>query len=211
MMPNAVGQEQLSQSVVQEHQRDRVLIAATAVFAKRSYTATTVDHLVAASKISFSTFYELFRGKEDCFLAAYERTVASAQERIVAGVSADDPPAKRVLTVLSGLVEALVADPLGARLVLVESQVAGPAPVARHEILLNSIPPELKVLRETSAIASELPEAFETATVGGVDWLLKQRISQGDIDDRETLLGQLAEIVLEPYLGGSETEALLER
>ena len=168
MMPNALRGEQLSQSVVREHQRDRVLRAATEVFAKRSYPATTVDHLIGAAKVSFSTFYDLFGGKEDCFLGAYELAVASAYERIEESLPADGSPAEKVLATLRGLANSIAADQMAARLVLVEAQVAGPAPVARHEALLKDLAPRLEVLRDTTSSSSSCRQPSRRRRLAGL-------------------------------------------
>ena len=208
-MPNAVSRERLSPTVLLEQKRGRVVTAAIGVFAKRSYPATTVSHIVAAAKIGVAAFYALFESKADCFLAAYDRTVASARERIEATLPVEGSQPEKVLAALRGLVELVDADPMSARLVLVESQAAGPAAIARHEANLKALEPKLELLRKSSPVAAELPQTFEVAILGGVVWFLQQRIVLGEVDDPAALLRQLAEIVLEPYLGRSETEALL--
>jgi AcrR family transcriptional regulator len=209
LMSGAGMDERRSRTASPEDQRDDVMTAAIGVFAKRSYVATTVDHIVAAAKIGVGTFYALFEDKGDCFLAAYDRTVASARERIDPTLPVDGSQPERVLTALRGLAELIAADPMSARLVLEEAQTAGPAALARHEANLDALVPELELLRESSPVAAELPQTLDMATLGGVVWFLQQRIAGGEVDDPAALLRQLAEIVLEPYIGRSETEALL--
>src|SRR3954468_9595901 len=83
------GKERVPKEVMAEHQRERVLGAAVEVFAKRGYPGTTVDHIVSAAKIGVGNFYNLFGGKEECFLQAYDRTVEWARAEMEAAVPAE--------------------------------------------------------------------------------------------------------------------------
>jgi AcrR family transcriptional regulator len=191
------------------HQRDRVLTAAAEIVAKRGYNSTTVDHIVSAAGIGVGTFYELFGNKEDCFLQAYERVIAEGRERIAAAVPPDRPWAEQVYAALGAVLTTIASRPLDARLALVEVQTAGPAALARHEQTLDALVPALRAGRRSSPLASELPAMLETAISGGVVWLLQQRIAEGQVDDIEPLLPELARIVIEPYFGEAEAERLI--
>src|SRR5215207_7931370 len=85
----AVGKRRISKDVVAEHQRLRVLTAATEVFARRGYQSATVDQIVGAARIGVGSFYVLFEGKEDCFLRLYDLIVAEAEERIAAAAAGE--------------------------------------------------------------------------------------------------------------------------
>jgi AcrR family transcriptional regulator len=209
LMPVPADRQPLPREVMAEHQRDRVIAAAIEVFAKRGYPATTVDHIVAAARIGVGSFYALFDGKPDCFLAAYDRIVAESRERIEASLPAGAEQPQKVCSALHTLLELIGAEPLRARLVLVEAQTAGPEALARYEASLDRIVPELRRCRAASPVAAELPQTLEVATLGGVVWFLQQRIVLGEIGDAPTLLPELAEIVLEPYVGREESERLL--
>jgi AcrR family transcriptional regulator len=191
------------------HQRDRVLAAAAEVIAKRGYNATTVDHIVAAAGIGVGTFYSLFANKEDCFLQAYERIVARGRERVAAALHLGMPWPEQACAALSALLEMIAARPLEARLALVEAQTAGPVALARHAETLRSIDPFLAEARRSSPLADQLPGTLETALVGGVLWLLQQRIVMGEAAGIEALLPELAGIVIEPYFGEAEVQRCL--
>jgi AcrR family transcriptional regulator len=64
------GRHGLPRDVVAAHQRERLLAATIELVAKRGYRGTSIDHIVKAAKVGYVAFYELFEGKEDCFLAA---------------------------------------------------------------------------------------------------------------------------------------------
>jgi len=206
-MPVPVGREELSREVRERHQRDRVLDAATAVFAKRGYLGATVDHIIASAGIGVGSFYQLFDGKEDCFQQAYDRVVSDARERLRKEVPADGTPATQVCMGLRLLVDMLRADPLRTRLALAEVQAAGPNAVARHQENLDEAIPSLLGCRRESRFGDELPASLEHAIVGGVAWLLHHRLVTGDLG-RDDLFPELAGIVLGPYFGEAEAARL---
>ena len=179
------------------------------VFAKRGYQATTVDHVVAAAKIGVGSFYALFDGKQDCFLAAYDRIVADARLRIGDALPAEGSWPEQACAALQAGLELIAAEPLRARLVLIESQTAGPAGLARYEGSIDELVPLLRRGRESSPVAEELPPTLEVAILGGLLWFLQQRIALGELERIERFLPDVAEIAIEPYLGRARTERLL--
>src|SRR3977135_2675206 len=66
------GPHGLSREEVEVSQRARLLQAATEAVAELGYVKTTVADVLARAGVSRATFYQLFRDKEDCFLAAYQ-------------------------------------------------------------------------------------------------------------------------------------------
>ena len=78
------GRHRLPREVVARSQRDRLLEAAIRVVAEKGYAALTIGDLTGAAGVSRTTFYELFDGKEDCFLAAYDNAVDALVRRVTA-------------------------------------------------------------------------------------------------------------------------------
>src|SRR5690349_14835356 len=54
------------------NQLERLYGAMVASVADKGYAATTVGDLLELSGVSRSSFYDLFRDKEDCFLATFD-------------------------------------------------------------------------------------------------------------------------------------------
>lgn len=204
-----VGRDRVSQELVESHQRDRVLDAATGVFAKRGYTNTTIDHIVAAARIGVGSFYALFDGKEDCFAQVFDRVVERGRARLTDAIPVDAPWEEQAVAVLRALLELIAAEPHAARIALVEVQTAGPESLVRYEDLLDSLTPLLKKARGLSGQGAELPETFEDATIAGVAWLLQQRLVAGELDDLDNLLSDLVGILVEPYVGEDRAATLL--
>jgi AcrR family transcriptional regulator len=211
LTPSPIGQEPFPREVVVEHQRDRVLQAAIEVFAKRGYRGATVGTLVSAARVGVNSFYSLFEGKEDCFLAVYDKVVAESRQRMAAAANLEPSWPQQAATALRTLLELIEEKPLAARVALIEVHSAGPLARARHERDLDTVADLLRAGREHSSVATELPGTLEYATVGGLAWLLQQRIAGGEAAEISRLLPEVLEIVVEPYLGATATAALIER
>lgn len=195
------GRHRLAPEVRAEHQRERVLDAAISVFAERGYQGTTIDNVVAAAKVGVGTFYELFDNKADCFVQAYERIVVDARERVLAAIPTEAGWPEQACAALRALLGLIEAEPVRARVALVEVQTAGPEALTRHEQTVDSVIPLLARGRAENPELAELPSHLEEAIVGGLAWLLQQRLAQGEFEGAEAHLPDVLEIAVVPYVG----------
>lgn len=210
-MPSAIGRDPFPREVVVAHQRERVIQGAIEVFAKRGYRGATVGNLVSTAKVGVNSFYALFPGKEECFLAVYDQIVAESRERMAAATPVEAEWPERAAAVLRALLELIEEQPLAARIALVEVHTAGPVARSHHERDLDQVAALLRAARQYSAVPDELPDTLEYATVGGLAWLLQQRIASGEAAGIAKLLPEVLEIVVEPYLGEAATAELIDR
>lgn len=206
-----IGQKPLPREVVEEHQRRRIALAACEVFATRGYRATTIDHIVAAAQVGVGSFYSLFEGKQECFLYLYEAIVADAREQLAKAAPQDVSWAEAVGAVLQKLLLTIAAEPLRARIVFVEAQTAGPAAEERYAETMAEPARLLRQGRTRRERGAELPAGLEAATVAGVAWLIQQRLVSERSEEVPALLPEVAEIVLEPYLGEGEAAGAIGR
>ena len=79
-----LGRHGLAPDVVAAHQRERLFNATVDLVAKRGYRNTSIDHIVKSARVGYVAFYDLFEGKEDCFLAAFDRIVAETADALTA-------------------------------------------------------------------------------------------------------------------------------
>lgn len=205
-MPPALAREsvekrQVSRKVRSAERREQVLGRMTDVFAKRGYQAATVDHLIAGGKISMGGFYKEFEGKEDAFLAVYDRVMAELGARLEEAVPTGADWATRAAVGLRTVVEFASEKPLAARVVLLEAQTGGELALGRFTATLKRVAGFLRAGRTQGSVAQTLPESFEDATTNGLAWLLQSRLAKGRIDDPAELWPRMAKMALEPYLG----------
>lgn len=198
------GRHGLPANVVAEHQRARLLGATIELVAKRGYRGTSVDQIVKAAKVGYVAFYELFDGKEGCFLAAFEQIASETRSELSAAVSSEASWPEQICAALSSLVESIAADPARGRVGLVEVQAAGPAAFARYQEAIDGAIPKLREGRAYRPEAAVLSDTLEEATIGGIAWIFQRRLVRGEAAKIAGLLGEVIQIALAPYLGEAE-------
>ncbi|HWB69686.1 MAG TPA: TetR/AcrR family transcriptional regulator [Solirubrobacterales bacterium] len=173
----------------------------TPVFAKRGFRATTVDDLLSAGGVGVSNFYSLFDGKEDCFVAAFDRVVAGVRARILDELEGAEDWAEGAYIALRRVLRTVLEEPLEARLVLVEAQSAGAGPIGRYNALLDEAVALVAGARELYPAARELPASFEQTAVSGLVFYLQQCLVRPAGSSLEELLAETSDLLLLPIVG----------
>lgn len=200
-MRPAPGRYQLSREFIAHHQQARIVVALAEEVAVKGYRAVTVADIVRRAGIARNTFYDNFASKEACFLAAQDHAVGEALRRVVEAATEVDSWPARVDAGLAAFLGYVASDPALARTCIVEALSAGPAAVARYEESLQAFIPLFRVGRTISPHGEDLPDTLEETVIGGVFWIVYQRIILGEAEQIEQLRPELVEFSLTPYIG----------
>jgi AcrR family transcriptional regulator len=201
-----VGKTRISREALARRQRERILTAATEVFAKRGFQATTLDNIIGAAGIGVGSFYAHFDGKEDCLMQVCESISARVRDRVAAVTPPGASWAQRACAGIQGTLSLAVDEPLAARVLVLEAQTGGPQVLARCGEAIDAIAAFLREGRSEGTVDRSLPASFDEATASGLVWLLQGRLARGDVTGIEPLFGEMARIALEPYLGSERAE-----
>jgi AcrR family transcriptional regulator len=183
-------------------QRERILDAAERLIAAHGCAGTSIEALVKEAGVSSVTFYEFFDGKEECFVAAFDRAVeGGAEELMRIAAAAEFSWPEQIATGLRVAIELIAVEPERARLCLVEAQTGGPQLSIHFEATLDRVAAKLRQGRTLATAPPDLPATHEEATAGALTWLLRERLETGDAEGLEELYPQLVDIALAPYLG----------
>jgi AcrR family transcriptional regulator len=211
--PAKAGEQAPLSGTLAASQRERMLDAAEALIGERGCSGASIEAIVKAAGVSSVTFYEHFEDKEACFVAAFDRAVVETgaalriamQEQVGEGEEgAAGTWREQVAGTLRALLVAVAAEPARARLCLVEAQTAGPALRARYEATADAVAVQLRRGRVLDTAPRGLPDTVEEAAVGGIGWLLRQRVESGQTNGIEELLPKLIEIAISPYVDGHQ-------
>jgi AcrR family transcriptional regulator len=196
------GPEPVTRAASVEDQRRRILEATADLVAEQGFGETTIEQIVRRARVGYATFYKHYEDKEEAFLAlldaAIERTVYVVEE---AYDREDGPWPDKVGAGLGALLKVAAEHPNVARACLVEAPTAGPAAAARHEAALKRFAPLLRPGRELNPRSDRLPASLEDTLVGGVLWVVNQRLIAGEADRLRALLPEALEFLLRPYVG----------
>lgn len=199
------GPEPVTRSEVAADQRRRILEATAELVAEHGYAEVTIEQVVRRARVGYATFYKHYPDKESAFLAlldaAIERTMYEVEEAYD-GESGAWP--EKVAAGLGALLKEVSAHPAVARACLVEAPTASPEAAARHEAALARFVPLLHPGRELNPNSDRLPASLEETLIGGVLWVIDQRLIGGEADQLRALLPETLEFVLRPYVGEQE-------
>lgn len=203
------GRHGLSRELVLENQRARLINATVQVVAQRGYGKTTVADVVASAEVSRKTFYESYANKEACYRAAYEASVEFLRERMSAAV-AGEHWSERLRASLGALLDSLAVHPDLAVFFLISPAGVSASTAERHHravrelvgILLAELP---------ESIGKDATEAHLQAFAGGLSRLATMKVDRGGAEDLPSLLPDLLELFLRPYVGTGEAIRIARR
>jgi AcrR family transcriptional regulator len=198
-------------------QRARIVSATVAVAAERGFLGASVGYVVRRAGVSRRTFYELFDGRESCFLAAFDWGVEQAGAPMAQAYARGDRWRERVRGAVAALLAFLDAEPELARVCVVEALGAGSAVLERRTRALQRAADALLADAPAPPGAPEPPLLKAETIVGGVFAAIHTRLSlraalaHGRVEPSHRwpshagplseLLGQLMALIVLPYLG----------
>jgi AcrR family transcriptional regulator len=174
------GSHGLDPELVAASQRGRLLDAVGRAVADRGYGGATIEDIVRRAGVSKMTFYEHFRDKEACFIAAYEAASAELLARVRAAQSAPAGWLARTRAGIRAYLRWLAGDPALARAFLIEVAAAGPRAAECRERLRDRWAELLRELQDEARLEipslPRLPAEIFQALVAAVDDLVVRRI-----------------------------------
>jgi AcrR family transcriptional regulator len=200
------GRHGLPREFVAHNQRERLIAGLAEAIAENGYAGTTIAHITRHAAVSRRTFYEHFASKDECFVAAYDTVMTELRERVGQAFEEEADWPHAVKAGIGAMLGFLAAEPNLARLCMVEALVAGPVVVERYDSAIQSFVPYFQSGREgrSPEVLSRLSPTTEEALVGGMMSLISRRIIAGKTAELESLLPDLVEFTLTPYLGSEE-------
>ncbi|HWX87972.1 MAG TPA: TetR/AcrR family transcriptional regulator [Solirubrobacteraceae bacterium] len=177
------GRESLPRDEVDDIQRARILSAMVEVAAVQGYLGAAVAPVVARAGVSRRTFYELFDGREDCFLAAFDWGVEQARRVMVEAYSTGRSWRERARHALAALLVFLDSEPELARACVIEALGAGSLLLARRAEVLNELIVGLGADAPRARGAGEAPLLTAEGIIGGAFSVIHGRLIEQRIAD----------------------------
>lgn len=190
------GRHGLPREFVAENQRQRLLNGVVEAVAEHGYNATTIGAITAAAQISRRTFYEHFRDREGCFLAAYEMIDDHVRASMLAAGDPAAPWPEQVEARLAALLDVLSRDLAVARFYLTEPLAAGGEISARYRDAMQLL---AETIRPPDGPADIDVEVRDQVLMGGIATLIARRLNSGEPQALPKLLPDLTDLVLRPY------------
>ncbi|MFI6173335.1 TetR/AcrR family transcriptional regulator [Nocardia sp. NPDC051052] len=169
------GTHGMTPEAVAHSQRMRMYLGVLEAVAERGYGETTVGDIVARANVSRRTFYQLFRGRDDCFTEAFEAAVDLVLGELDTSVQAMPRSEWRALirTTLETYLQVLSDNGIYARALHIECLVAGPIVAEQRRqmktLLAHRMRAAFRIGRGEGDIPADIPPDIFDALIGAVD------------------------------------------
>jgi AcrR family transcriptional regulator len=192
-------------------QRARLTRAMCELCSERGVDGLVVGDVVERAGVSRRTFYEIFRDREECFVAALEEAAERAGEIATVGYEAGNSWAERIRRALEAVLRFADEDPAAGRTLFIESLGAG---VRAREIrsgIVNRLVDIVDAGRHAGDNGSPATRLTAEGVVGGVASVIHDRLVSGDPALLTDLLNDFMSMIVLPYLGPDAAREELQR
>lgn len=172
--------------------------------------SASVERVVKRAGVSRRTFYILYRGLDDCLLAAIEQIVHAARSRADVAYMAHDSWAGSVRAGLHALLAFFDEQPARARLCVLDAPAGHAATLARRRDVLDQLVSVVDRGRPERPAAAPSPLTAESV-VGGALGVIHTRLLIPDPEPLVGLLNPLMSMIVLPYLGTATARRELSR
>ncbi|HZL48877.1 MAG TPA: TetR/AcrR family transcriptional regulator [Solirubrobacteraceae bacterium] len=152
--------------------------AAVDVLAEKGYSSAFAGLVTGRSGISRLTFYELFDGGEDCFLAAFDEAVAQIAAEVTPAYLGRKGWREQIRDGLAALLACFDREPDLCSLVIVDALTVGPRVHERRASVLDSLIDAVDRGRSEGRAGREHPPVTAEGIVGGVFNVVHSRVLQ---------------------------------
>ena len=177
------GRHSLSREEVAASQRRRLLAAVTDLVAERGYANLTITEAARRARVAPNRFYEHFRDREECFLAAYAAFSQALLARVAAVSLAATGWQEFIVSTLDAYLSTLDAEPACARAFLIEINGAGSEARRRRRDMYAAFAALLRArheeMRRLDPRLGPLPESVYMGLVHAVRELACDRLERG--------------------------------
>ena len=184
--------------------REQLLDAALELVATKGYASTSIEQICQTAYVATRSFYELFDGKEGCYLALLQRIAQDIGDRMVATVdeAPDDDPAEAIRGLLAAFAHALVDDPRVVRAAFGEGAGISPAIERQRRANRRWAADFLVDVWERFGLMQRRPDDAHVVAVGVIGGMFDLVVDWLHDDDEPTGTGA-------PEGGNSDVDALV--
>jgi AcrR family transcriptional regulator len=158
--------------------RERLIAAAIELVAARGVAQLSAEAAAEAAGVARSTFYEHFRDREECFLAALEAIVDRVETAVSSAQGRSDRP-RGPMAVIGPLIDFVRSEEAASRCLFMESLSAGSNALDRRDGLCLRLAIPLAREWADSDESSSDARRITLLVLGGVFRLLAMRLRHG--------------------------------
>lgn len=207
------GQHKVAPEEIRASQQARLFYALVHCVAEKGYSATTLTDLCGRARVSRTTFYQHFKNKEACFLAAYEHAHNEVVAAVTQGQDRNSGWSQRLQDSLAAYLRYNRDNPAVARALLVEIHAVGPEAWAKrdwgHERFSQLQRNLYEIRRKEQPGLPELPDEVFLGAIAAVEEMVCSYVRKGQAERMMELQPAAGFLLESVYSGNTEAVKLL--
>jgi AcrR family transcriptional regulator len=180
-----------------QDRRQRIVCAASRLAVEGGYEGLSIPAIAAAAGVSNQTFYDHFPGKQEAFLAGFDRLAQRTMDAIEAATAEKEPGPASVGAGMRALLELVADDEHFARLAFFELPMAGPAALDQADRTLGGFTSFFGP--QAVPDDTEAPPVILKAITGGTWAVIQHEIAEGRREQLPELAPEVVEFALAPF------------
>jgi AcrR family transcriptional regulator len=169
-------------------QRERLIDAMIELCSQAGHQQVSIAQLYSRAGVSPASFYEHFKDKEDCLLAAYRACAERIYGQMAAVVANSEWPEAARLA-LGVLLEGLQNDPNAGRLLFIEALGGGPAIRDERRRVLEEFERRVDEVLDRTSKGEETLDVPVMAVIGALRHVISRHLRTHAEDQLPSLLG----------------------
>jgi AcrR family transcriptional regulator len=196
--------------LVNSSKREKILDGMLEAVGAEGYDATSVRTVLDRTGLYRQAFYDEFRDKDACYLAALDAGIRRLEKTVAHAAASEESWRGKLRAGLRALLDQLDADPDMGRGVIVEVHAAGPEALARRAEAMKKAADFIDLAREEAAGAAGPPPIAPEGIVAGIHAVVHSRLSTGATQGFRDLLPEFMYFAVLPYFGAEAASAEMQ-
>ena len=207
------GQHKVAPEEIRASQQARLFYALVHCVAEKGYSATTLTDLCGRARVSRTTFYQHFKNKEACFLAAYEHAHYEVVAAVTQGQDRNSGWSQRLQDSLTAYLRYHRDNPVVAKALLVEIHAVGPKAWAKRDWAyqrFSQLQRNLyEIRRKEQLCLPELPDEVFLGAIAAVEEMVCSYVRKGQAERMMELQPAAGFLLESVYSGNTDAAQLL--
>jgi AcrR family transcriptional regulator len=195
--------------LVISQKRQRILEGMLEAVGAEGYDAASVRTVLDRTGLYRQAFYDNFKDKDACYLAAFEAGVERLEALLVAAAASEESWRGKLRAGLGALLDFLEAEPDVGRALVVEVHTAGPEALARRAEAMKRAADFIDLARGEAPGPETPPPIAAEGVVSGIHAVIHSRLSS-EAEGFRALLPEFMYFAVLPYFGAEAASAEIQ-
>lgn len=197
--------------LVSSPKRQRILEGMLEAVGTSGYDAASVRMVLANTDLYRQAFYDNFADKDVCYLEAFGLGVAGLEEVAIAAAEGEESWRSKLRAGLAALLEALDADPVLGRALIVEVHAAGPTALKSRSEAMKRAADFIDSARQATNGSEAPPPIASEGIIAGMHAVVHAKLAAGEESGFRELLPDFMYFAVLPYFGSDVAGAEMKR